>query len=258
MKATQATIRQRVEELLEIVLDGAQFVHVCQYVAEKQAAGEAPWTIPEGGQPLSQRTIWRYLRRAYRLMEKSYEKGRGKLRRRHLAQRRHLYAKAVSMGDIRAALACARDEALLEGLYDGAGGGNLPAAGNLEGAIALLSEIIQQTGRGSLDTRKASTVGSLVSVLLRALEGGELARQLAELKEQLEEMRRHESGHDPKRIEQAPPASAEPPESTPAGEASERPGAALDRGEAEPGPLAAGSAANVLDQSLTPLWAADG
>jgi hypothetical protein len=42
---------------------------------------------------------------------------RDQLIRRHLAQRRNLYAKAVLAGDLRTALACVQDEAKLEGLY---------------------------------------------------------------------------------------------------------------------------------------------
>jgi hypothetical protein len=42
---------------------------------------------------------------------------RKKLLRRHLAQRRTLYARAVNNGELRTALAVARDEAELLGLY---------------------------------------------------------------------------------------------------------------------------------------------
>jgi hypothetical protein len=118
MKATQATIRQRVEELLAIRLDGAQFWDLWQYAAEKQAAGEAPWAIPAGGKPISQRTLWRYIAQTDRLIAQSCREGRKKLLRRHLAQRRNLYAKCVSAGDYRAALAAADSEVKLLGLYD--------------------------------------------------------------------------------------------------------------------------------------------
>ena len=57
MKPTQATIRQRVEELLSIRLEGATFVDARRYVAEKEAEGVAPWTIPEGGKPVSERIV---------------------------------------------------------------------------------------------------------------------------------------------------------------------------------------------------------
>src|SRR5262245_52936844 len=98
MKATQATIRQRVEEILSIRLAGAQYVDVRQYVAEKEAEAAPPWTIPEGGRPLSERTLWRYIEQADRRMAESGREGRKRLFRRHLAQRRHLYGLAVSQG----------------------------------------------------------------------------------------------------------------------------------------------------------------
>jgi hypothetical protein len=52
------------------------------------------------------------------LLMRAHEKSRRKLFRRHLAQRRHLYAKAVSQGDVRAALACLDSEAVMLGLRD--------------------------------------------------------------------------------------------------------------------------------------------
>jgi len=121
MKPTQATIRQRVEELLAIRLDGAQFVDVRQYVAEKEAAGEPPWSIPEGGKPVSERTLWRYLARTDQLIAESCREGGKKLLRRHVAQRKNLFAKAVSQGDVRAALSVLKDEAELRGLYPAKG-----------------------------------------------------------------------------------------------------------------------------------------
>jgi hypothetical protein len=117
MKPTKATVQQRVEELLAIRLDGAQFWDLWQYVAEKQAEGAAPWTVPVGGKPISQRTLWRYLARTDRLIAEACREGRRKLLRRHLAQRKHLYARAVNQGDVRSALAVLRDEAELHGLY---------------------------------------------------------------------------------------------------------------------------------------------
>jgi hypothetical protein len=61
--------------------------------------------------------IRKYQEKADKLVEQSHEKSRKKLFRRHLAQRRHLYARAATTGDIRTALACLGDEAELLGLY---------------------------------------------------------------------------------------------------------------------------------------------
>jgi hypothetical protein len=143
MKPTQAIIRQRVEEILAIRLDGAQFYDVRQYVAEKEAAGEPPWTIPEGGRPLSERSLWRYIEKTNKLLEESLREGRKESLRRHVAQRRHLYAKAVSQGDVRAALSVLRDEAELRGLYPSkgvelTGRGGAPIYPPLEAMVAAI------------------------------------------------------------------------------------------------------------------------
>src|SRR5262245_47978162 len=118
MKATKETIRKRVEEVHAIRLDGAQFVDIRQYAAEKCAAGEPPWATEKDSPPLSDRTLWRYVQASDRLIAESCREGHRRRLRRHLAQRRNLYAKAVSQGDTRAALACLRDEAELLGLYE--------------------------------------------------------------------------------------------------------------------------------------------
>jgi hypothetical protein len=117
MKPTKATLRQRVDEIYLIRLQGGGGVEIRQYVAEKEAAGEAPWTLPEGGKPLSERSIWRYIERADELIAESAREGRKRRYACHLMQRRHLYSMAVSQADVKAALACIRDLAELEGLY---------------------------------------------------------------------------------------------------------------------------------------------
>ena len=100
-----------------IRLDGAQFWDVESYVREQEAKGEAPWQIPEGATPLSTRTIWRYIERANALWRKACEENRDKLLFRHLAQRKHIYTKAMAAGDYRTALAAVRDEAELLSLF---------------------------------------------------------------------------------------------------------------------------------------------
>jgi hypothetical protein len=121
MKATKAIIQARVEEVLAIRLDGAEMWHVREYVREKEQEDGSPWRLAEGQKPLSDPQLWRYLAKADKLIAESCRSSRKKLVRRHLAQRRNLYAKAVSQGDARAALACLRDEAELLGLYPAKG-----------------------------------------------------------------------------------------------------------------------------------------
>jgi hypothetical protein len=117
MKATRAQVQTRVEEVLRIRLDGAEFWDVREYAREKEREAGSAWELPPGGKPLSDGQLWRYIARADRLLAESCRASRKKLFRRHLAQRRNLYAKATSAGDYRTALAVLRDEAELQGLY---------------------------------------------------------------------------------------------------------------------------------------------
>jgi hypothetical protein len=119
-KSTAHTVRARVDDVLRILLDGAQPWDVVSYVSEKEAAGEPPWTVPPGGNPLCRRTVRRYCARAEKLIADSFGTDRDQLIREHVAKRRTLYARAVAKGDERAALACARDEAELLALYPAA------------------------------------------------------------------------------------------------------------------------------------------
>jgi hypothetical protein len=66
---------------------------VRQYVSEKEQAGEPPWKVEDGGKPLSERQIRRYVEEADRLIEESCRTSRKKALRRHQAQRRSLYAR---------------------------------------------------------------------------------------------------------------------------------------------------------------------
>jgi hypothetical protein len=115
--ASKATKAQRVHDVLRIRLDGAEAWDILQYIAEKQAAGEAPWTVEEGTAPLKERQIRNYVRAADRAIAESCWQQTKKLFRIHLAQRRNLYARAVQAGDIRTALSVLMDLATLQDLY---------------------------------------------------------------------------------------------------------------------------------------------
>lgn len=60
---------------------------------------------------------------------------------------------------------------------------------NVDGVVSLLGETINQVRRGSLDPKIGHTVGYLSGILLKALEGNELAKQLDEQAEQLTALR---------------------------------------------------------------------
>jgi hypothetical protein len=104
MKQTKAVIRQRVEEMLAVRLDGAMFHQIRQYAAEKG------WNV-------SDRQLYRYIDASDALLEKTLEKNREKLIALHLAKRKNLFARCVNAGQFNVALACVRDEAELQDLY---------------------------------------------------------------------------------------------------------------------------------------------
>lgn len=105
-KSEHATVLQRVQEILTIRLLGAEFWDIRQYAAEMK------WRV-------SIRQLHRYVAEADKLMAEALEKDRGKLLARHLMQRRTMFARAMEIGDFRGALAIAKDEAELQGLYPG-------------------------------------------------------------------------------------------------------------------------------------------
>lgn len=114
---TKATVLRRIDQVLQIRLAGAEFWDVRQYVRDQEAVAGSDWEVPAGLAPMADSTVYSYIKRADKLIVESHERSRKKLLRRHLAQRRHLYARAVAAGDFRTALTVLRDEALLIGLY---------------------------------------------------------------------------------------------------------------------------------------------
>jgi hypothetical protein len=117
MKATKAQVEARVNEVIRIRLDGAEIWDLRNYVREKEQEAGSPWQLAEGQRPLSDSQLWRYLAEADKRLAESCRASRKRLLRRHLARRRNLYTRALAQGDIRAALAAARDECELLGLY---------------------------------------------------------------------------------------------------------------------------------------------
>ena len=132
-RATPSEVLRRVEELLRIRLDGAEFWDVREYVREKEKVPGSAWLLAEGDNPLSDSQMWKYVCRADAEIEKSAYRSRKRLLKHHAAKRRNLYAKAVAMNDIARALACLDSEANLLGLakprrheFSGPKGGKIP------------------------------------------------------------------------------------------------------------------------------------
>lgn len=103
-KSDKAEIARRIEEVLRIRLDGAQFHDIVQFGSEQG------WNV-------TGRQIRKYIARADALLVERQDKSRKKVIARHLAQRTALYARAVNAADYRTALAVLTDEAKLRGLY---------------------------------------------------------------------------------------------------------------------------------------------
>ena len=103
-RSEAATVAARVEEVLRIRLDGAQFHDVQAYAAEKG------WDVRE-------RQLRTYIRRADDMLAERTERSRKRIIAVHLARREALYARCVNAASYRDALACLTDLAKLQGLY---------------------------------------------------------------------------------------------------------------------------------------------
>ena len=115
--ASKAVAARRVDEVLRIRLDGAEFWDVREFTREKEGEKGSDWHLADGDNPMSDGQIGRYIAKADKAIEASAARNRKKLIRRHTAKRRNLYAKSVMAGDLRTALACLSEEARLLGLY---------------------------------------------------------------------------------------------------------------------------------------------
>ena len=76
----------------------------------RQYASEQGWGV-------SDRQLWRYVEASDTILAETLERDRDKIVNRHVAQRRALYARTISVSDYRTALAVLKDEAELLSLY---------------------------------------------------------------------------------------------------------------------------------------------
>src|SRR5262245_36644479 len=86
-KAEALRVAQRVEELVRIRLDGAQWWDVCEYVREQEQTDGSHWKLAKRQKPLSDSQLRRYVHRADLLILASVKDKRSKVLRRHLARR---------------------------------------------------------------------------------------------------------------------------------------------------------------------------
>jgi hypothetical protein len=120
-RCSEATAELRLAELLRIRLAGAQWWDVVEYVKEKVEAkdasgkriGDPVW----GNRMICRAQLFEYLAKVKELIAESCKAERADLIDEQIAVRRELRATAIQQGDTRTALACARDESELRGLY---------------------------------------------------------------------------------------------------------------------------------------------
>ena len=174
MKSDQLTIRKRVEEILSLRLLGAEFVDIRQHAKQQK------WRV-------SDRQLWRYIAQSDEALAETLEKDRGKQINRHIAQRRALYARAMSVSDYGTARAVLKDEAELLQLYDPprGGGDNKPAAGPLKDSADVARVLADQLGRIAAaeitEGERSRLTVTLADSFLRALALGAIEARLAAL-----------------------------------------------------------------------------
>jgi hypothetical protein len=187
-KPTKAEVNARIEEILRIRLDGAELWDIREYVREMEGKEGSPW---KSDKPLSDSQLYRYIARTDRLIAESCRSSRKRLMRRHLAQRRNLFAKAVNTGDLRTALAVAADEARLLRLYDDPPTkppkGDLPTSPTA--VVTILAARLASIDQATLPAGEhARLTAAVADALLRAVGVADLESQLSEIMERLDRL----------------------------------------------------------------------
>jgi hypothetical protein len=103
-KPNKALNDQRITEVMQLILQGAEFNEIRQYAANK-------------GWELTDRQVRRFINAAYKRTTDILQQKQEELLSRHLMQRRGLYARCLKAEDLRTALQVLHDEAQLIGLY---------------------------------------------------------------------------------------------------------------------------------------------
>lgn len=114
-KAPPAVTPERVETVLRLRLDGAQFHDLRQFAADASPDG----TAARGGPPwqVGDDDLWELIGKADDLLVGRAESNRARAYAVAVARREALYARAVNAGDYAAALGCLKDIAQLQGTY---------------------------------------------------------------------------------------------------------------------------------------------
>jgi hypothetical protein len=115
-RADNALVERRLTDLLRIRLDGAERWDICDYVRAKEGEEGSPWHVGKGATPLSESQIWRYLQKADEEIERTFERSRKRLLRRHVAKLNHLYGRATTSGELSVARVILKDLAEVQRL----------------------------------------------------------------------------------------------------------------------------------------------
>jgi hypothetical protein len=187
-KATRAEVLQRVEEIYSIRLAGAGFHDIREYAREKK------WGVSDS-------QLYRYLEQADDIIRDSLAKDRLMLLDLHIARRRMLFARCVESGDWRAALAVARDEALLYRLYEPPkalpdktteGGADTPEAAltRLKSAAARAAAHADALLESDSEATRLAAARTLLDACLAYRQQGELAARVEQLEAVLKQRNR--------------------------------------------------------------------
>jgi hypothetical protein len=103
-KCSKAEVAKRVHALVPLRLNNVGFLGIRQYASSQE------WNVTD-------RHLRRYVRRCDDLLAGYLERDAKRLVARHLVIRGHILNLALEAGDLRTALAAAKDEALIHGIY---------------------------------------------------------------------------------------------------------------------------------------------
>jgi hypothetical protein len=156
-RATEAEVAARVEEVLHARLNGGE-LHDLRSIGREKG-----WAV-------SDRQLWRYVEAADRLIAERFEKDRDRLFRRHVFQRRALYARVLQDGDHRTGLAILKDEAELHGLYPAK---RTELSGPHGGPVQTVSATVEMT-----DDERAAAIAALFARVGTGHGGPDLAGQV--------------------------------------------------------------------------------
>lgn len=104
-KSQSVIVAQRVEDVLRLRIDGAMFADIRDFAVQSQ------WGVSDS-------MLKKYIQKADDLLKERTEKSRGKATRMHVARREGVFARALSAGDLRTALAALDSTAKLQGLFE--------------------------------------------------------------------------------------------------------------------------------------------